>query len=178
MEKLDKKSTWKFFFNALLSTLFISLFFLPLLIMTFIIEPKPLLPSLLLKGGYLILFFILYSIFCYVWARLTYHYWGYELSKEGFRSENGVIWKRYTTIPYERIQNVDIYRGVIDRALGLSDLQIQTAGMCAPVAGMSGGMRVAEGRLPGLSKEKAEQVRDELIRRVNQSKRQSKTQGL
>ena len=78
------------------------------------------------------------------------------------------------TIPYDRIQNVDIYRGILARLLGLSDLNIQTAGMSAIINryGVSGGG--AEGRLPALSREVAEQLRDELIQRA----RQSKNQGL
>ncbi len=102
----------------------------------------------------------------YCWARLSYHYYRYELTEQGFKKESGVIWKRYVTIPYDRIQNVDIYRGIIARILGLSDLQIQTAGYSAPNAAMS------EGRLPGLSQSDAELIRDELINRTQRSRHQ------
>lgn len=83
-----------------------------------------------------------------------------------------MIWKKYVTIPYERIQNVDIYRGIFARILGLSDLQIQTAGMSATVGsyGISGAG--AEGRLPGVSQEEAEKLRDELVKRAHGSKNQ------
>lgn len=96
----------------------------------------------------------------FVWAKLTYHFYRYELTDSGFRKELGVIWKVYVTIPYDRIQNVDIYRGILARLLGLSDLQIQTAGIS--------GMVASEGRLPGLSREVAEQLRDEIIQRARQ----------
>jgi uncharacterized membrane protein YdbT with pleckstrin-like domain len=110
----------------------------------------------------------------FIWAKLTYHFYRYELTEEGFRMDLGVIFKKYVTIPYDRIQNVDIYRGILARILGLSDLNIQTAGMSASVGrfGVSGGG--AEGRLPALSREVAEEVRNELIRRA----RQTKNQGL
>src|SRR3989344_4147735 len=89
--------------------------------------------------------FIILLIVCilltYIWARLSYHFYRYELTKEGFRKESGVISKSYVTIPYNRIQNVDIYRGVMARLLGLSSLWIQTAGIS--------GMVRAEGLLPG-----------------------------
>ena len=101
-------------------------------------------------------------IIAYIWARLSYRFYKYEVGDKGFRKESGVIWKRYVTIPYDRIQNVDIYRGVIARLLGLSDLQIHTAGM--------GGIATGEGRLPGLSKEEAERMRDELIDRSRTSR--------
>ena len=80
-----------------------------------------------------------------------------------------MIWKKYVTIPYERIQNVDIHRGLIARLLGLSDLNIQTAGASTMVyRGRGGGGFGAEGRLPGISCEIAEQLRDELVKRSRQ----------
>jgi len=104
----------------------------------------------------------------YVWAKLTYRFYFYELRPEAFRKEHGIIWKRYTSIPYERIQNVDIYRGLIARLLGLSDINIQTAGMSAPAAGPYGAG--SEGRLPGLARVEAEAIRDELIARAKGAK--------
>ena len=74
--------------------------------------------------------------------------------------------------PYERIQNVDIYRGIFTRLLGLSDLQIQTAGMSATIGRYGAFGVAAEGRLPGISKEEAETLRDELIRRARGHKNQ------
>lgn len=50
------------------------------------------------------------------------------------------------------------------RILGISDIQIQTAGMS--------GVALSEGRLPGLSRRDAEALRDELIHRVSKSKDQ------
>ena len=111
---------------------------------------------------------------CYGWARLSYRYYRYDLTDDGFRKELGVIYKQYVTIPYDRIQNVDIYRGILARILGLSDLNIQTAGSSAVMNQHGGAGFGAEGRLPALSREVAEQLRDELIRRA----RQLKSQGL
>ncbi|HSA84180.1 MAG TPA: PH domain-containing protein [Patescibacteria group bacterium] len=103
--------------------------------------------------------FILLALFLnFIWAHLTWYFYKYELRDDGFRQEHGVIWKKYVTIPYEKIQNVDIYKGPLDRIFGISDLNIQTAGI-------SGGTRT-EGRLPGLSPEVAERLRDELIKRA------------
>ncbi len=100
-------------------------------------------------------------ILSYIWARLSYRFYRYELRDNGFRKESGVIYKSYVTIPYDRIQNVDVYRGILARMLGLSDLHIQTAGA---------GTMLGEGRLPGLSHEVAEQLRDELINRSRASR--------
>lgn len=107
---------------------------------------------------------------CNVWARLYYNNFLYELREEGFVKSSGVIWKKYVTIPYERIQNVDIYRGPVARILGLSDLHVQTAGSSAVYSRYGSSGQNAEGRLPGLSSSDAEAVRDELIRRARTGK--------
>ncbi|MEK7117403.1 MAG: PH domain-containing protein, partial [Patescibacteria group bacterium] len=121
-------------------------------------------------GDYFWFLLILIVAVSYIWARLTYNYYRYELTETGFRKEKGVIYKKYVTIPYDRIQNVDIYRGILARILGLSDLNIQTAGASA-VVGQYGAFDVgAEGRLPALSKEVAEQLRDEVIARAQKSR--------
>lgn len=113
-------------------------------------------------------------ILSFVWAKLSYNFYRYELTEAGFRKELGVIYKKYVTIPYDRIQNVDIYRGLLARILGLSDLNIQTAGASAIVGRYGSASIGSEGRLPGLSREIAEKLRDELIQRA----RYSKSQGI
>lgn len=115
--------------------------------------------------GWFVIIAILLIILLFVWAKLSYRFYKYELTDDGFRKELGVIYKKYVTIPYDRIQNVDIYRGILARLLGLSDLNIQTAGSSAQVS-------KGEGILPGLLHEDAEKLRDELIRRAKQSKNQ------
>ncbi len=96
----------------------------------------------------------------YVWARLRYKFYKYELTENAFQSERGVLYKKQVFIPYERIQNVDIERRLLYRMLGLSLLSIQTAG----------GTGSSEGSLPGITPEKAEELRAEFIRRAKQTK--------
>jgi membrane protein YdbS with pleckstrin-like domain len=172
MKQLDPKSVWLFFFSFVLRW-FIVIILLSLWVAGFL---GGLSESLNNGGAILWLCFIIFVslVLSFVWAKLTYHFYRYELTEDGFRKESGVLYKKYVTIPYDRIQNIDIYRGILARMLGLSDLQIQTAGSSAAISryGMAG--VGAEGRLPGLSREVAEQLRDELVRRA----RQSKNQGL
>ncbi|MDP3992748.1 MAG: PH domain-containing protein [bacterium] len=109
------------------------------------------------------LVFGLAAIFLLSWlfAWLGYINYKYELGDLGFRKEYGVIWKRYVMIPYSRIQNIDIHRGILARTLGLSDIMIQTAGN-------SGQYGVSEGRLPAIGKDEAMSLRDELLKRVTE----------
>ncbi len=167
MNKLDSKSIWIFFCE----------WFLPIIIpLAFLIVGLVIgrdagedMTGILSIG---ILVVIAYTAFSFFWAKLSYHYYRYELTELGFRKESGVIWKKYVTIPYARIQNVDINRGILARILGLSDLHIQTAGIAGGFGsyGMAG--MGSEGRLPGLSKEEAEKMRDELVRRASKQQNQ------
>jgi len=124
-------------------------------------------PLLPLPGWRLILLVVFLAI-SFIWAKLSYYFYRYELTDDSVRKELGIISKKYVSIPYDRIQNVDIHRSLFSRLLGLSDLQIQTAG-----AHMSGDRSGAsEGRLPGLSKDVAEALRNELIKRAQRQKGQ------
>lgn len=171
MKQLDKKAVWLFFLNMLVGWLFMLVVFGTWL-GVFLIGQFG-----FSVGGILLLVFgalLVFIGFSWIWAKLSYRYYRYELREDGFRKEQGVIWKKYVTIPYDRIQNIDIHRGVFARLFGLSDLQIQTAGASA-VMGRYGASGInAEGRLPGLSREVAEQLRDELVRRA----REARTPGL
>jgi len=177
MKQLDPKAVWLFFISFVLRA-FIPIIFLSIYDAVILSD----LGESLDNGGEFSFGFLnwlwiivpAFLVLCFVWAKLTYHFYRYELTDAGFRKELGVIYKKYVTIPYDRIQNVDIYRGILARILGLSDLNIQTAGMSATVGryGISGGG--SEGRLPALSREDAERLRDELIQRA----RQAKNQGL
>lgn len=167
MKQLDPKAVWLFFLTSVLGggvTLLIGCLWIGFFVLNIEranIEPfysKILFWSVIIVPVYLLLHFGL--------AKLTYHYYRYEMSDLVFKKEHGIIWKKYVSIPYDRIQNVDIHRGVLARLLGLSDIQIQTAG--GITAGSYGSF--SEGRLPAVSKEEAEKLRDELIQRARSSR--------
>jgi len=180
MQKLNPKAVWLFFWMYLIQYLFVLFLFVPFLIY-FVLDT---LSTLSVKGGSLsvtiagfLTNFLLFCFFCliiwliiiWVFAKLAYEYYGYELRQDVIRIEYGVIWKRYVSIPYSRVQNVDITRGVLERLLNLSSLHIQTAGATSASLGA-----MAEGRIPGLSVETAEQLREEIIKRANQTRTQER----
>lgn len=160
-QHLDPKAVWLFFSRWISVFLIIAIW----IGFSFVTAPSDTMSGAL-GIGLVILIGVL--VLAFIWAKLTYHFYRFELTEEGFRKELGVITKKYVTIPYDRIQNVDIHRGILNRILGLSDLNIQTAGS----AGTKG--TGVEGRLPGLSCEDAEQLRDKLIHQA----RQTRNQGL
>lgn len=177
MKQLDPKSVWLFFFSFLprfvILSWLIGFFVGPLMMVVLSLFKENF--EMITPGSVFLVFiiptiFIIFFIFIgsYIWAKLSYKFYKYELADNGFHKESGVIYKSYVTIPYDRIQNIDINRGIVARMLNLSNLQIQTAG-----SGAINGV-VAEGVLPCLSQAIAEQLRDELIQRA----RTVKSQGI
>ena len=179
MKQLDPKAVWLFFIQRLIG--FVILFSILGIMFGFTLfaalSETGLLSTFAVPGflaGAIVIIFLL--LFSFLTAKLSYSNYKYELREDGFRKESGIILKKYVTVPYERIQNVDIYRGLIPRMLGLSDLQIQTAGY----SGNNGKGGGSEGRLPAISTQEAEELRDKLIRRskgqVHQTSAASQTQ--
>ena len=162
MKQLHPRAVWLFFISSFLRVLLIFLIVgvQPFMIMSFDPNGNGDISTITILG---LLFILIATIgLSYLWAKLCYQFYKYELTELGFRKESGVIRKKYVTIPYDRIQNVDIDRGILARLLGLSDLSIQTAGN-------SIGKAKSEGRLLGLSEKNAEELRDELIIRAKKS---------
>jgi hypothetical protein len=78
--------------------------------------------------------------------------WRYALSADDLSVEHGVFWRLARTVPRVRIQHVDVHSGPLDRALGLAQLSIYTAGSEGAVE-----------TIPGLAPETAEALRDALL---------------
>ncbi len=99
-----------------------------------------------------------------IYANLSYKNWKYELNPRELKIERGIIMKVYKSIPYERVQNVDIHRGILARMIGFSTLNIQTAGYHA--YGGRGGGAMSEGHIPAVSVAGAEKIREFVMKRI------------
>jgi len=111
---------------------------------------------------------VLAVVFGEIFAGMAYNRWFYEFTPDALRIEKGIIWKRYKSIPYGRVQNVDIHRGILARILGFSTLDIQTAGYGG--FGGRGGRPKAEGHIPAVTPEAAEKIREFLIKKIKGKK--------
>ncbi|MEK6860032.1 MAG: PH domain-containing protein [Nanoarchaeota archaeon] len=116
---------------------------------------------------FVIFYIILAIIVGEIYARMAYNRWFYEFADEQLRIEIGVIWKKYSNIPYERVQNVDITRGIIARILGFSSVNIQTAGFSyTPKGGMA-----SEGYIPAVPIAEAEHIREFIMKKITKKGR-------
>lgn len=76
---------------------------------------------------------------------------GYLLRDDDLVFRKGLMFQRFVAVPYGRMQLIDINRGPLDRAVGLSELKFVTAAASSGVT------------IPGLPEAEAEELRDRLV---------------
>jgi uncharacterized protein len=76
---------------------------------------------------------------------------GYQLRDDDLLFRRGLLFQRFVSVPYGRMQLIDITRGPVSRIVGLSDLHFVTAAASSSVA------------IPGLPLADAEELRDQLV---------------
>lgn len=76
---------------------------------------------------------------------------GYMLRDDDLLFRRGIMFQRFVAVPYGRMQLVDINRGPLARAVGLSELKLVTAAAASNVT------------IPGLPAQDAEDLRDRLV---------------
>ena len=76
---------------------------------------------------------------------------GFQLRDDDLLFRRGLLFQRFVSVPYGRMQLIDITRGPVSRIVGLSDLHFVTAAASSTVA------------IPGLPIEDAEALRDQLV---------------
>jgi len=81
---------------------------------------------------------------------------GYAIRQHDIIYRTGLIIRSITTIPFNRIQHVEIEKNVIDDLLGLSKISVFTAGG-----------RSSDIRIPGLKPESAQQIKEVILRKIH-----------
>lgn len=83
------------------------------------------------KGFFPILFFTVIALILLpylLWIELNYHNYTYQFRKKRLVIRKGVLNKERVIIPYDRIQNINVSHNVMQRALRLATVKIETAG--------------------------------------------------
>jgi membrane protein YdbS with pleckstrin-like domain len=76
---------------------------------------------------------------------------GFQLRDDDLLFRRGLLFQRFVSVPYGRMQLIDITRGPVSRIVGLSDLHFVTAAASSSVS------------IPGLPLADAEELRDQLV---------------
>lgn len=86
-----------------------------------------------------------------LWHYVVWRNYSYRFKNNSIKIKHGVLRKRDRKIPLKRIQNVDLKKNIFQRALGITELKLETAG------GDS-----TEASFQYLEVQKAEEIRDKL----------------
>lgn len=84
-----------------------------------------------------------------------YRAWGYGMDAEELQVRRGVWTRVQTLVPLDNVQHIDVSQGPLERALGICSLVLHTAGTLN-----------SQIVLPGLARDTAEHMRDEIRGRI------------
>ena len=113
---------------------------------------QPALP--LLIGGGVVLLLVVVAVSRVLEVRRL----AYQLREHDLSLRSGVITHRVESLPFSRIQHVNVHRGPIERSLGLATLRVSTAGPDISIPGLA---EADAERIKLLVTERADVVDDE-----------------
>lgn len=151
MERLTPRVRWVWMVGALVrASILVTVLLLAASYAIFVFEVGGGRPEALLAVAALGFVWI---VFVVVHAWFRYRVWRFEVQSDALFIRRGVFTRIKTVAPYVRIQHVDTRRNPIERATGLATVVVYTAGS-----------RSADVSIPGLTPERAENLREELRR--------------
>lgn len=97
-------------------------------------------------------------LYLVLWAPpRRYRAWGYKMDPEELQVRRGVWTRVQTVVPLDRVQHIDVSQGPLERMLGICSLVLHTAGTLN-----------SQIVVPGLTRETAERMRDEIRGRIRE----------
>ena len=91
---------------------------------------------------------VVMAVLAVVFPKIYYDHYRYFISEDRVDVRRGIIFLTHTVVPLERIHQVEVVSGPINRMYGLADVSITTAGGVA--------------KIEYLETEEAEKIGDEL----------------
>ena len=177
MKQLHPGIKWSFRIGTYFAMLFLAMFFGWFILPVFVFISTLIMGSNAIAGilvgviVFILIYLMAVIVIAEVYTKLAYKNWMYEFGEDNLKIEKGIIWKKYSNIPYERVQNVDITRGILARMLGFSTVNIQTAGYSYS----PNGVPRSEGHLPAVDMAEAEQIREFVMGKIS---KKGRSQGL
>ena len=114
--------------------------------------------DILIFFGVFLFIWLVIMILVAIWIPAAFKALEYTIDDDGVKMHGGVVWKKYVTVPYSKITNVDITRGPLQRLYNIGTIHVQTAG----AAGKQG--EKAELKLAGIRD--LEKVREVIIENI------------
>ena len=114
---------------------------------------------------FIILFAVLLCLTIIV-PRLLWSTQGYQLREQNVHFKHGIVWRAVTSLPYVRVQHVELESGPLERMFRLATLKFYTAG---------GGS--ADMKIPGLPFATASKVRAFVLEKAGIDVREDASDG-
>lgn len=116
---------------------------------------------------------LLCSLIGYIYAKAYRSHFSYQLSDRYLVITRGVFTREKTTIPFSRVQNINVGQGIIERRFGLYTVKVETAGSSG--VNPNGGPTAPEGYITGIrNPQKLEAIINDLVHEYTQKPFQSK----
>lgn len=117
-------------------------------------------------AGIFIAIFAVLSLLTFLVPRLMWESQGYQLREQDVHFKHGIIWRAVTSLPYIRIQHVELESGPLERMFKLATLKFFTAG---------GGS--ADMKIPGLPFGTASKIRTFVLEKAGVDAREDLSDG-
>lgn len=85
------------------------------------------------------------------WTSLVWRAWQFRVGDGALHLRHGVLTRRESTIPYHRVQHIDLEAGPLERRLGLTSLILRTASASS------------DSTVPGIDAREAEALRTRIL---------------
>ena len=89
-----------------------------------------------------------------VWTGLVWRAWQFRLGEHALHLRHGVLTRRESTIPFHRVQHIDLEAGPLERRFGLTSLILRTASASS------------DATVPGIDAAEADELRARILELV------------
>ncbi len=113
---------------------------------------QPIVFGLLLAGTVVVAVLIL------IWIPAFYATLEYVIDSDCVKGKSGVFWKKYITIPFIKVTNLDITQGPLQRVFEVGTIHVQTAG--------ASGQQTAKAELSLLGVRNLEEVKESIMAKI------------
>ena len=88
------------------------------------------------------------------WTALVWRAWQFRIGDAALHLRHGVLVRRESTIPFHRVQHIDLEAGPLERRMGLTSLVLRTASASS------------DSTIPGIDAAEASDLRERILRLV------------
>lgn len=86
------------------------------------------------------------------YTRAAYRAWRYRFTADALEVEHGVFWRAASSMPYHRLQQVDVSQGPLERRFQMSSVRLRSAAA------------TTDATIPGVADAEVDEIRERVMR--------------